>query len=514
MVRADLPLRRANLIAMTRTWFVIALVWLIHVVVTPNTIQSQSSHRAAASTTQFDPQPWLEDFQQLTDAMASHYADLEWAMYERRMDLPSLRQDMEKRLRQASDEQAAHRIFEKFLDSFGDGHLSIAWPKPVDSSPVTETTADGSLCSRLGYKASSAPGIDFSLFPGFRTLGGKGSELFSGGLLTLQNGTKLGLIRIALLNEHAFPEECEQAVLEMRLADEGKCDEHCEHDIALGTANRLTAEIVKRAQQFRSVGASALLVDVTDNGGGSDWNEAVVRSLSSVPLVEDHRGFIKHEHWTTELEIQLRSVEADLKSGAEPKAVLEEAATRLRSAIARGKESCDRSPAFREGKLDCSLVVDDILFWSGVLPYAKPGSFASFESRTTLFHPLRYEYSEDAHRLPLYVAVDRHTWSSAERFASLLQDNGAATIVGELTGGAGCGFTNGGIPTTLTHSHAQVKMPDCVGLRKDGSNGNDGVTPDILVPWASRDTPFMKASKLLRALEEGAKHRSRKNWAE
>jgi C-terminal processing protease CtpA/Prc len=182
--------------------------------------------------------------------------------------------------------------------------------------------------------------------------------------------------------------------------------------------------------------------------------------------------------------------------------VLEEAAIRLRSAIARSKESCDRSRVFDDGKLSCSLVADDLLFWSGVLPYAKPGSFASLESRTTLFHPLRYEYSEDAHRLPLFVAVDRHTWSSAERVASLLQDNGAATIIGELTGGAGCGYTNGGIPTTLTHSRATVMMPDCVGLRKDGSNGNDGVTPDVLVPWVERDTSFTKANKLLRALEK------------
>jgi hypothetical protein len=224
--------------------------------------------------------------------------------------------------------------------------------------------------------------------------------------------------------------------------------------------------------------------------------------MSDVPLADARRGFIKHEQWTAELESKLRDVETDLKNGKEPKPVLEESAIRLRSAIARSKEPCDRSRVFDDGRLSCSLVVDDLLFWSGVLPYAKPGSFASLESRTTLFHPLRYEYSEDAHRLPLFVAVDRHTWSSAERLASLLQDNGAATIIGELTGGAGCGYTNGGIPTTLTHSGATVMMPDCVGLRKDGSNGNDGVTPDVFVPWAERDTSFTKASKLLRALEK------------
>jgi C-terminal processing protease CtpA/Prc len=36
--------------------------------------------------------------------------------------------------------------------------------------------------------------------------------------------------------------------------------------------------------------------------------------------------------------------------------------------------------------------------------------------------------------------------SAAEYFAAILKDNKAATIIGELTGGAGCGSTNGGIP--------------------------------------------------------------------
>jgi C-terminal processing protease CtpA/Prc len=89
---------------------------------------------------------------------------------------------------------------------------------------------------------------------------------------------------------------------------------------------------------------------------------------------------------------------------------------------------------------------------------------------------------------------------AAEYFAAILQDNKAATIVGQLTGGAGCGYTNGRIPAELRHSHAVVKMPDCVRLRKDGSDEVNGVTQDILVPWAERDTPYTKAVKLSHAL--------------
>ncbi len=477
------------------------VVYFSFVVMLPGKCESQSSSEPALPT-HFDSQPWLDDFHQLIEAMDSHYSDLEWAINDRRMDLPKLRFQTEEKLRESADNQTAQRALEQFLNAFGDGHLSIEWPRNDISSPALEPGAVEPLCSRLGYKTPSNAGIDFSLLPGFAVVPGEGAELFSGGLLTLHGGKKLGLIRIASFTEHGFPMECSNTIRGMHLSNTSVCDRDCAKTIALKTANSLTETIVNRARQLRSLGASALLIDVTRNDGGDDWNEAVARSLSSIPLVNEGIGFIRYPNWTTTLESRLEDVESDLSKGAEPKSVLEKAAQTLRLAIAQSKEHCDRSRVFEDGSLNCSLVVKNILFWSGVLPYAKPGSFASLESKTVLFDPLQYEYKENAHRLPLYVAVDRHSWSSAERFAALLQDNEAATIIGELTGGAGCGFTNEGIPTTLTHSRAQVKIPDCVGFRKDGSNANDGVTPDIFVPWAARDTPYTKANKLLLYIEK------------
>jgi len=55
--------------------------------------------------------------------------------------------------------------------------------------------------------------------------------------------------------------------------------------------------------------------------------------------------------------------------------------------------------------------------------------------------------------------------SAAEEFAAVLQDKGAAVIMGTCTGGAGCGHTNGGTPTTLTNSRAVLQLPDCVRFR-------------------------------------------------
>lgn len=447
----------------------------------------------------FNPQPWLDDFEQLIVEMSAHYADLEYAVEAPHMDLPRLRAETETKLKASCEEGEAKQALQSFVKSFGDGHLDIEWPNPP--AKVRGAAAETqSPCRSLSYETPTLnPGIDFSQLPQFTSVGGDRTDWFPSGILTVNANQKLGVIRIPVFGERWFPDACEQAFRDLHLTDT-RCDQGCKNKLQHATGNLLTAILMKRTAELQSAGASAIVVDITRNDGGSDWVDPVVRSFSPIPLRESPWGFIKHEHWTKELEQRLSQVESDLKSGKEPKQTLEEAAARLQSAVALSEEKCDRSSVWTSGKLTCSLVVSGVLYSSGVLPYAAPGSFAALQSRGVLFRPFDYAYTESSARPPLYVVVDSHTWSSAEYFAFLLQDNGAATILGEVTGGAGCGFTNGGIPTVLKNSRAQVKMPDCVHFRKDGSNANAGVTPDVLVPWSVHDSPYLRAQKLYRAL--------------
>ena len=63
----------------------------------------------------------------------------------------------------------------------------------------------------------------------------------------------------------------------------------------------------------------------------------------------------------------------------------------------------------------------------------------------------------------------------------MLQDSHAAVIVGAPTGGAGCGHTDGGTPTTLAHSLGVLELPDCARFRAKGDNEVAGVQPDLLM---------------------------------
>ena len=100
------------------------------------------------------------------------------------------------------------------------------------------------------------------------------------------------------------------------------------------------------------------------------------------------------------------------------------------------------------------------------------------------------------------VLVDRGTASSAEYFTAMLRDNRAATVTGEPTFGAGCGYTNRGIPTVLKNSGARVKIPDCVRVRADGSNEVAGITPDTLIPWRPGDSPYQKVKRVFDVLSQ------------
>jgi C-terminal processing protease CtpA/Prc len=98
------------------------------------------------------------------------------------------------------------------------------------------------------------------------------------------------------------------------------------------------------------------------------------------------------------------------------------------------------------------------------------------------------------------VLVNQETWSAAEEFAAILQDNNAAVVLGTRTGGAGCGYTHGGTPTKLKNSGAVLKLPDCVRFRADGSNEVRGIIPDEVVPMRPDDGQHFNAGLIARKL--------------
>src|SRR5437016_1459844 len=73
------------------------------------------------------PDQWLQDFHQLLGEMASHYANLDSVIDDRKIDLPAVTKRAEDRIRAAKDGAEAQRAIEQFLSALGDGHVQIRW---------------------------------------------------------------------------------------------------------------------------------------------------------------------------------------------------------------------------------------------------------------------------------------------------------------------------------------------------------------------------------------------------
>lgn len=456
-----------------------------------------------APASAFDRAAWQAEFAQLERELAAAYANLDWAIEARRMDLVALSARTREALGSAASEDEARRAFERFLAEFGDGHLRIVWPRPQPAAPSAGTAEAAKpaarSCADLGFRRPADSGLDFAGTPRFRKLDLAESASFPTGVLETPRGRRVGIVRIALLMEGAFPEICERVH-----PVAAPCDEACESRVYAEVGRRLGAALATQLRALAAQRVDAIAIDLTSNGGGSDWAEAAARIVTAPGVAAPRMAFIRHPHWAKQLGDRLRDVETDLarKDLAPPlRAALEEARSRLAEAARVAGEPCDRSAAW-EGRKTCDLVAErPLLYSTGVFAVRPALDLAGLESDHALFRLAPYAVPEGAWRGRLAVLVDGGTASAAELFAATLQDNRRATIIGSPTFGSGCGYTNGGIPIRLSRSGATLRLPDCVRLRADGSNEVEGVTPDVLVGWRSGLSRHQRAQRVLPALE-------------
>ena len=201
------------------------------------------------------------------------------------------------------------------------------------------------------------------------------------------------------------------------------------------------------------------------------------------------RGALWAKHFSS-LERELQT--AGRKAHGEDRKLLAHFVKLLDERKKEAQTPCDATPLW-EGKHTSCVWLGDAFFTTGLLSSADPESLRAQRWASLVFNPMQYPYHEGVWRGTLIVLVDSGTGSAAEQFAADLQDNHAALIIGSPTAGAGCGFTDGGSPTTLTHTGAILDLPDCVRIRRNSLNLSSGVQPDILVGLRDDESPKRQA---------------------
>lgn len=445
---------------------------------------------AAPAPSAWDPAPWLADLAVARQAVDDKYANRDWLTQERGVDLDALFARTAERLKSARSDAEARRVLERLFERFRDGHVAVRWPAPA-AGPGPATAAP--LCRRLGYDSGKAggPGTAAAL-PGWQALGG--DNVFPAGLTNV-GGRRIGTLRLGVFMPQGYPGTCEDAARALALAPDAPCDEGCAQTLETAAYRRLGADFAGRLEALAAAGAEALIVDLTLNGGGSEWAGVAARMVTPTRLGAGARGYVRGAHWAK----IWRGLEADFRSGAARekgalKAQLLGWAQEARAAAAEAERACP-------GDTGCPRIAK-AGYSTGVLGWAAPGSFAGKPWATAAWQLARYDYREGVWTRPVLVLVDQETWSAAEEFAALLQDHGAAVIIGQRTGGAGCGHVDGGTPTVLPHSKGVLELPDCVRYRADGSNEVNGIVPDVVVGFRHDDPAPFKAKLLADRLPE------------
>ena len=445
-----------------------------------------------------DRTAWREELIRLETHLASAYANFQWTVETESLDLVGLHRAADSSLAAAANRRAARRTFRELVRAFEDGHLNVDPPahpfirlaeRAVRGSggPIEAAASAGSACRRLGFSAESHGfGLPFDQLPGYAPVA---TAPFRAGILRGVN-EDIAVIRIASFAEQNYAPACEEA-WNARAAVSGEpCDEACEEALYADVSRRLVATFARTLERLERSGVRTLIVDVTGNGGGSSLADALARELSPLPLRSSPVGLIRHPHSLRSLVQQesLLSRELARPDLAEPhRALLETARARIAATIREVETPCDLTPLWRGERVECRQLVTDGMHSTGVLSYAAPQELEGLDVAPSLFFPLSYGYREGAFTGTLLVALDHGSASATELFAALLRDNGAATLVGERSYGAGCGYTNGGVRLELASVGMTLRAPDCARLRASGENERAGLAPDLPLEWERED---------------------------
>ncbi|MHA7820309.1 MAG: S41 family peptidase [Erythrobacter sp.] len=206
----------------------------------------------------FDRAAAEADYERLKHALAQNYANLDWQRDHRGLDLTALDHETGEALGGAYGRMGAYLVFRDFIGSFRDPHLHIDWGAAPDWTHVVERSqvgdGDGATCEAMGYEAEDMRGdIGFEALEGWQAIA---SPNFPAGVIG-----DTGALRIAEFGENKYGGVCERA-------QQPGQDQRA---LQLATRAILQDELRAAIAAIRAAGATRLIVDVTGNGGGSEW---------------------------------------------------------------------------------------------------------------------------------------------------------------------------------------------------------------------------------------------------
>lgn len=236
---------------------------------------------AAWDVATYDRDAWLDDYARVKRDMTQGYANLDWMVEHRALDLRALDAATTERIANAHSRIRAFIALRDFLKAFEDPHLRMApgeRPVPVAGEGLASDTQArapedppaGADCAASGYEEGDhAFAFPFAAMPGWQPL--------AEGDFPIGVVGDVGVLRIAQLGEDRYLGAC-NAVHRPGIGARA---------LQLAVRARQQAQLRERLATLRNNGAKRLLVDVTGNGGGSEWVSEVIALVSDRTLLRN-----------------------------------------------------------------------------------------------------------------------------------------------------------------------------------------------------------------------------------
>ena len=217
-----------------------------------------------------DRAAWQSDYSRLKQGMAQGYANLDWQVEERDLDLAALDRETGEKIDKSFSRIQAYLALRDFIGAFRDPHLGLNFgdaPGYAALLPVESSVSPGTDCAQQGYENEDmTTSLSYTQHPDWQPLE---SHSFPIGTIG-----ETGILRIAAFGENKYSDAC-KSVERSGLDGRG---------LQLATRAKLNEELETALASLKEAGATRLVIDVTGNGGGSEWIGEVAAMLSDRPL--------------------------------------------------------------------------------------------------------------------------------------------------------------------------------------------------------------------------------------
>ncbi len=225
----------------------------------------------------YDREAWLADYARLKHDLAHGYANLDWIRDHRGLDLAELDRQTTHALATAHSRLRASLALRAFLRRFDDPHLRLEPrrpPSPPATSgstapvrPVAAPPAAVTDCAAAGYEEGDHAFVfPFAEMPGWRQL--------RAGDFPIGRIGDTGILRIAQFGERRYMSACQRVLRPGMDA----------YALQLAVRAEQQRLLVDSLETLGRDGARRLLVDVTGNGGGTEWVAEVVALMTGRAL--------------------------------------------------------------------------------------------------------------------------------------------------------------------------------------------------------------------------------------